>query len=84
MRHYSLVYVNQFYLSNKSVYNPPCPNKCFMNSLWRSFFCSFIAIGYIKLQTCSTGHGLVGVVEVDAPLFSPLCEPALSLKQICV
>ena len=24
------------------------------------------------------GHVVVGVVEVDAPLFSPQCEPALS------
>ena len=52
-------------ISNKSVYDPPCLNTCFMNSFWRSFVCSLIAITYIELHTPLMGHVLVGVVEVD-------------------
>ena len=45
-------------ISSKSVYDPLCPNKCFMNSLRRSFFCSLIAISYIELHTPLMGHGV--------------------------
>ena len=51
-------------------------------SLQRSFFCSLITIGYIELQTCSMGHSVFDVVEVDAPLFSQQCESALSLTHL--
>ena len=83
MRHYSLYYVNQLYL-NTSVYDPPCPNKCFMNSLRRSFFYLFIAISYIELHITLMGHGVVGVEEVDVALFPPYFEPALSQTHLCM
>ena len=55
-----------------------------MNSLQRSFFCSLIAISYIELHTCPMGHVVVDMVEADAPLFSLLCEPALSQTNLCM
>ena len=30
------------------------------------------------------GHGIYGVEEVDAPLFSPQCEPAISKMHLCM
>ena len=40
-----------------------------MNSLQKSFFCSFIAISYTELHTPLMGNGVVGVEEVDVSLF---------------
>ena len=57
--------------SNRSVYDPPCPNKCFTNLLNRSNFCSLITISYIEFHTCSIWHGVIGVEEVDVTLFPP-------------
>ena len=54
-----------------------------MNSLQRSFLCSLIAIRYIELHTSLMGHVNVVVMEVDAPLFSLQCEPALSQTNLC-
>ena len=55
-----------------------------MISLRRSFFCSCIAMSYIEFHAPLMGHVVVGVVEVDAPLFSPQCEPALSQTNLCM
>ena len=55
-----------------------------MNSLRISFFCSLIANSYIELHTWSIGHVNVVVVEVDAPLFSLQCGPALSQTNRCM
>ena len=56
-----------------------------MNYFKRSFFCSFIAISLTELHTPLMGHVyLVGVVEVDAPLFSLQCEQAVSQTNLCM
>ena len=47
-------------------------------------FLFFIAISYIELHTPLMGHVVVGVVEVDALLFSPQCEPDLSQTHLCM
>ena len=55
-----------------------------MISFRRSFFCSCIADSYIELHTSVMGHVVVGVVGVDAQLFSLQCEPALSQTHLCM
>ena len=70
---------------NSSMHDPLCPNKCFMNSLRRSYFFSLIAISYKELHhTPWMGHVVVGVMEVDEPIFSPQCEPTLSQTHLCM
>ena len=71
-------------IPNKSVHDRPCPNKCFMNPLGRSFFCSLITISFIELYTSSMGHGIFGVEGVDVSLFPPQLEPALSQTNLCM
>ena len=69
----------QSVLSQTHLCDPPCPNKCLMNSAPRSFFCSLIAISYKELlHTPVMEYVIVGVVEVNAPIFSPQLEPTLS------
>ena len=58
-------------ISNKSVYGSLCPHKRLMNSLRRSFFCSFIVISYIELHNPLMGHGKGG-------------DSLQSQKQLCV
>ena len=56
-----------------------------MNSAPRSFFCSLIAISYKELlHTPVMGHVIVGVVEVDAQLFSQQSAPAVSQTHLCM
>ena len=70
---------------NSSMNDPLCPNKCFMNSLRRSFFCSLIAISYKELHhTPWMGHVVVGVMEVGVHKFSPQCEPTVSQIHLCI
>ena len=49
-------------------------------------FCSLIAaISYKELlHTPVMGHVIVGVVEVDAQLFSQQCAPAVSQTHLCM
>ena len=49
-------------------------------------FCSLIAaISYKELlHTPVMGHVIVGVVEVNAQIFSAQCEPSLSQTHLCM
>ena len=57
-----------------------------MNSAPRSFFCSLIAaISYKELlHTPVMEYVIVGVVEVDAQLFSQQYAPAVSQTHLCM
>ena len=61
-------------ISNKSVYDL-VSQQVLYEFFAEIIVCSFIVIviSYIELQTCSRGHVVVGVVEVDVPLFFPNC-----------
>ena len=81
MRHYSLQKLNQFYLKQICV-SSTGSQQVLYEFFAEIIFCSCIAISYIELHTPLIGHVVVGVVEVDVPLFSPQCEPALSQTKL--